>query len=151
MALSKESSSMKVTKDGLKRLESQYSGYLEGEILDTFFVEFGIRFAAGHWAAGGFADRFAPGGYDPSLDDSTASQIERVAKAGVKGVEFHEALFIDDNYRTDKRKVNEVKAALAEYKLEPTNMNINLFSNPKWKLQPFFEPEMETWGNYQRQ
>ncbi len=134
MPLRKESRSMKVTKEGLKRLESQYCGYLEGEILDAFYVEFGIRFAAGHWAAGGFADRFAPGGYDPGLDDSTAAQIERVAKAGIKGIEFHEALFIDGNYRTDKRKVNEVKLALAEYKLEPTNMNINLFSNSKWKL-----------------
>ncbi len=125
---------MKVTKEGLKRLASEYSGYLEGEILDKFYEEFGIRFAAGHWAAGGFADRFAPGGYNPGLDDSTVAQIERVAKAGVKGVEFHEALFIDGNYKTDKRKVAEVKEALAKHKLEPTNMNFNLFSDPKWKL-----------------
>jgi len=125
---------MKVTKEGLKRLASEYSGYLEGEILDKFYEEFGIRFAAGHWAAGGFADRFAPGGYNPGLDDSTVFQIERVAKAGVKGVEFHEALFIDGNYKTDKRKVAEVKEALAKHKLEPTNMNFNLFSDPKWKL-----------------
>ena len=125
---------MKVTKEELKRLASEYSGYLEGEILDKFYEEFGIRFAAGHWAAGGFADRFAPGGYNPGLDDSTVAQIERVAKAGVKGVEFHEALFIDGNYKTDKRKVAEVKEALAKHKLEPTNMNFNLFSDPKWKL-----------------
>lgn len=125
---------MKVTKEGLKRLAREYSGYLEGEILDKFYEEFGIRFAAGHWAAGGFADRFAPGGYNPGLDDSTVAQIERVAKAGVKGVEFHEALFIDGNYKTDKRKAAEVKEALAKYKVEPTNMNFNLFSDPKWKL-----------------
>jgi len=125
---------MKVTKEGLKRLDSEYRGYLEGEILDKFYEEFGIRFAAGHWAAGGFADRFAPGGYNPGLDDSTVAQIERVAKAGVKGVEFHEALFIDGNYKTDKRKVAEVKEALAKYKVEPTNMNFNLFSDSKWKL-----------------
>jgi len=125
---------MKVTKEGLKTLAREYSGYLEGEILDKFYEEFGIRFAAGHWAAGGFADRFAPGGYNPGLDDSTVAQIERVAKAGVKGVEFHEALFIDGNYKTDKRKVAEVKEALAKHKLEPTNMNFNLFSDPKWKL-----------------
>lgn len=125
---------MKITKEGLKRLAREYSGYLEGEILDKFYEEFGIRFAAGHWAAGGFADRFAPGGYNPGLDDSTVAQIERVAKAGVKGVEFHEALFIDGNYKTDKRKAAEVKEALAKYKVEPTNMNFNLFSDPKWKL-----------------
>jgi xylose isomerase len=125
---------MRVTKAGLKRLESDYSGYLEGERLDRFCGEFGIRIAAGHWAAGGFADRFAPGGYDPGLDGGTVAQIERVAKAGIEGIEFHEACFIDENYKRDRRKVAEVKKALTRYKVEPTNMNINLFSDAKWRL-----------------
>ena len=125
---------MKVTKAGLKRLESKYSGYLEGTRLDRFCEEFGIRVAAGHWAAGGFADRFAPGGYDPGLDGGTVAQIERVAEAGIKGIEFHEACFIDEKCRKDKRKVAEVKKALTKYKVEPTNMNINLFSDAKWRL-----------------
>lgn len=125
---------MKVTKQGLKRLESEFKGYLEGKRLDRFCEAFGIRVAAGHWAAGGFADRFAPGGYDPGLDGSTVAQIERVAKAGIKGIEFHEACFTDENYRKDKRKVAEVKKALTRYKVEPTNMNINLFSDAKWRL-----------------
>lgn len=125
---------MRVTKAGLGRLETKYSGYLEGETLDEFCEEFGIRIAAGHWAAGGFADRFAPGGYDPGLDGSIVAQIERVAKAGIEGVEFHEALFIDGSYKKDRRKLAEVKEALTKYKVEPTNMNINLFSDPKWRL-----------------
>ena len=125
---------MKVAQEGLRRLESEYGGYLEGEILEKFCEEFGIRIAAGHWAAGGFADRFAPGGYDPGLDGSIVAQIERVAKAGIKGVEFHEACFIDENYKKDRSKVAEVKKALTGYKVEPTNMNINLFSDPKWRL-----------------
>jgi L-rhamnose isomerase len=125
---------MRVTKAGLKRLGSQYSGYLEGEKLDRFCDEFGIRIAAGHWAAGGFADRFAPGGYDPALDGSIVAQIERVAKAGIKGIEFHEACLIDGNYKRDRRKVAAVKKALIKYKVEPTNMNINLFSDAKWRL-----------------
>ena len=125
---------MKVTKAGLKKLESKYSGYLEGERLDQFLEEFGIKIAAGHWAAGSFADRFARGGYNPGLDDSTVAQIERVAKAGIKGIEFHEVVFIDENYRKDEGKITEVKEALAKYGVEATNMNTNLFSDPKWKL-----------------
>ncbi len=125
---------MRVTKAGLKRLESEFDGYLEGKRLDRFCEEFGIRIAAGHWAAGGFADRFAPGGYDAILDGSTVAQVERVSKAGIKGIEFHEACFIDENYKRDKRKVAEVKRALTRCKVEATNMNINLFSDAKWRL-----------------
>jgi xylose isomerase len=125
---------MKITKENLKKIEKEYRGYLEGDKLDKFFEEFGIKFAAGHWAAGGFADRFAPGGYNPGLADSVVSQIERVAEAGIKGIEFHEALFIDKNYKKDKNKVDEVKKALAKYKIEATNMNTNLFTDSKWKL-----------------
>jgi len=125
---------MRVTKAGLKRLESEFDGYLEGKRLDRFCEEFGIRIAAGHWAAGGFADRFAPGGYDAILDGSAVAQVERVSKAGIKGIEFHEACFIDENYKRDKRKVAEVKRALTRYKVEATNMNINLFSDAKWRL-----------------
>lgn len=125
---------MKVAEEGLRKLESEYSGYLEGGRLGRFFNEFEIKFAAGHWAAGGFADRFAGDGYNPGLDDSIVAQIERVAKAGIRGIEFHEVLFIDANYKKDKSKIAEVKEALARYKVEPTNMNTNLFSDPKWKL-----------------
>lgn len=125
---------MKVTDGGLKKLKTDYAGYLEGSKVDAFFGEFGIKFAAGHWAAGGFADRFAPGGYNPGLDGEIVAQIERVSKAGVRGIEFHEAVFIDARYRTDKGKIAKVKEALSKYGVEPTNMNTNLFSDPKWRL-----------------
>jgi len=125
---------MKVTKEGLRSLERKYKGYLEEERLDEFFREFEIKFAAGHWAAGGFADRFATGGYNPGLDDNPVAQIERVSKARIEGIEFHEVLFINENYRKDNSKIAEVKRALSRYNIEPTNMNINLFADPKWKL-----------------
>ncbi|MDD5687300.1 MAG: TIM barrel protein [Elusimicrobia bacterium] len=125
---------MKLTKSSLGKLDKEYAGYLEGKKLDSFFNEFGIDFAAGHWSAGGFADRFAPGGYNPGLDESIIAQIERVAKAGIKGIEFHEALFIDKNYKKDKSKIDKIKESLAKNKVEPTNMNTNLFGDPKWKL-----------------
>lgn len=130
----------RLAKEGLKKLESEYGGYLEGKKLDQFFEEFEIKFAAGHWAAGSFADRFATGGYNPGLDDSTVAQIARVAKAGIKGIEFHEALFIDKNYQKDKSKIAEVKQALTRYKVQPTNMNTNLYTDPKWKLGGITNP-----------
>ena len=128
---------MKVSKESLEKLEKEYGGYLEGERLDKFFDEFEIRFAAGHWCAGDFCDRFAPGGYnsnDTAFRSDIVSQIERVAEAKIKGIEFHEALFIDKNYKKDTSVIEKTKEALAKYQVVPTNMNTNLFSDPKWKL-----------------
>ena len=34
----------------LKKIKTEYSGYIEGNGVDKFFKEFGINFAAGHWA-----------------------------------------------------------------------------------------------------
>ncbi|MCK4261685.1 TIM barrel protein [bacterium] len=128
---------MKVNKENLGKLNKQYSGYLEGEKLDQFFEEFEINFAAGHWCAGDFADRFAPGGYNsdnPKFRSDIVAQIERVAQAGIKGIEFHEALFIDGNYKKDSSIIAKVKEALEKNKVTPTNMNTNLFTDPRWKL-----------------
>ncbi len=125
---------MKVNQENLGKLETLYKDYLEGERVDQFFAEFDIHFAAGHWCAGDFLDRFATTGYNLELDSGIVAQIERVAKAGIKGIEFHEALFIDEDFKKDPRKISAVKDALSQYKLIPTNMNTNLFTHPKWKL-----------------
>jgi len=116
---------MKVSKESLDKLDKEYNGYLEGETLDRFFGEFDINFAAGHWCAGDFADRFAPGGYN-SLDSRFSSdivaQIERIAQANIKGIEFHEAVFIDKNYRKDSAVIERVKEALKKNKVIPTSL-----------------------------
>ena len=128
---------MDITQKKLSKLKTKYSGYLSGGRIDEFFGEFGIKFAAGHWCAGDFADRFAPAGYmsnDPNFKHGTVAQIERVVKAGIKGIEFHESLFIDENFKKDSGKIREVKDALKRNKVTPTNMNTNLFTHPKWKL-----------------
>ncbi|MEK6647101.1 MAG: TIM barrel protein [Candidatus Firestonebacteria bacterium] len=128
---------MKIDAKNLKKIKTEYSGYIEGNGVDKFFKEFGINFAAGHWAAGDFCDRFAPSGYNsnnPNFSSGIISQIERIAKAGIKGIEFHEAVFIDEKHKKDKIKINAVKNALIKNKLVPTNMNINLFTDPKWKF-----------------
>jgi xylose isomerase len=128
---------MRLDKKSLVKLDKEYEGYLEGEKLDRLFAEFGINFAAGHWCAGDFADRFAPKGYNSNkkgFSSDIVSQIERVSQAGIKGIEFHEAIFIDKNYKKDAKIIERVKRALEKNRVIPTNMNTNLFSDPKWKL-----------------
>lgn len=128
---------MKVSKENLSKLDKEYGGYLEGERLDRFFEEFAIDFAAGHWCAGDFSDRFATGGYNsqyPQFSSDIVAQIERVAQAGIKGIEFHEAVFINKNYQKDFSVIERVKEALKKNNIVPTNMNTNLFTDPKWKL-----------------
>ena len=135
---------MKVEKASLAELEKKYAGYLEGDKVDRFFDEFGIKFAAGHWCAGDFVDRFASTGYNPDLDSSPAAQVERVAKAGIKGIEWHEAVFIDSDYKKDDKKIAEIKGAMKAHGIVPTNMNTNLFTDPRWKLGGVTNPDAAT-------
>ena len=126
-----------------KKLETDYDGYLEGDRLDQFFSDFEIRFAAGHWCAGDFMDRFAPSGYqsdDPKFKSDIVSQMERVAKARIKGIEFHEAVFLDEKDKPDPKKISAVKQALERLGLTPTNMNTDLWGKPKWKLGGIANP-----------
>jgi len=132
---------MRITKESLAKLEDYYRGYLEGGKLDEFFREFGIKFAAGHWAAGDFMDRFATKGYFPELKSDVISQMERVAAAGIEGIEFHDVLFLNERGEVDHDKVAEVKEALERLNLKPTTMNINLFTDPKWKMGGLTNPD----------
>jgi xylose isomerase len=134
---------MKVDRRTLGKLK-KYGQYLEGRKIDEFFVDFGIKFAAGHWCAGDFADRFAPAGYNshnPKFSSEATAQIERVAKAGIKGIEFHEQVFIDNKYKIDEAKIKAVKTALKKYGLRVTNMNTNLFTDSKWRLGGITNPD----------
>jgi hypothetical protein len=47
---------MRVNADNLALLETDYTGYLEGDKVTAFFDTYGINFSAGHWCAGGFSD-----------------------------------------------------------------------------------------------
>jgi xylose isomerase len=134
---------VKVTKNLLSKLETEYSGYLEGERLNRFFKEFGIKFAAGHWAAGDFLDRFATKGYWPELDSSIKAQMERVAKAGIEGIEFHDVLFLDENLRVVEDRISEVRELLDKLGLKATTMNVNMFTDPRWKLGSVTHPKRE--------
>jgi xylose isomerase len=134
---------MNVTPSNLATLDSEYSGYLEGDRVDRLFADFDIRFAAGHWCAGEFFDRFCPVGYnsDKPFDNSVEAQIERVARAGIKGVEFHEVVFLDDQGARDAEKIKSIQEALTRHNITPTNMNFNTWTNPKFKFGGVTNPD----------
>ena len=135
---------MQMTAEKLAKLTTEYAGYLEGDRLDAFFREFGIKFAAGHWCAGEFYDRFNPFGYNrhrPDFRDTIIDQIARVARAGIEGIEFHDVLFLDANGQIDDAKIAEVKDALAHYKVTPTNMNINVWTDSRYRLGGVTNPD----------
>src|SRR5262245_41982559 len=128
---------MRVTAKNLSKLTREFRGWLEGDRIQAFFDEYQIKFAIGHWAAGDFVDRFAPAGYMsnvPSFRNDVFGQIDRVHEAGCRAIEFHEAVFIDRHYRRDDYKIREVRDALAKHGMYCNNMNINCWSDPKWKL-----------------
>ena len=134
---------MKVTATNLAALDKKYKGYLKGPIVAEFFKDFGIRFAAGHWCAGGFCDRFATDGYclEGEYSSDIASQLERVKQADIEGVEFHDSVFLDKNFKADKDLIDLTKKNLKRLKLVPTNMNNNQFTHPKWKLGGITNPD----------
>jgi len=135
---------MKIDENNLSRLETDYGGYLKGEAVDAFFEDFDIKFSAGHWCAGDFYDRFATEGYnsnDPDFSSDILSQIRRVKQAGIKGIEMQSHLFVDDRFNTDHDTVKNVKAELERQGMVPTNMALNLFSDPKWKLGSLTNPD----------
>ncbi len=130
--------------DGLGKLQTDYDGYLEGEQVDRFLAEFGIQFAAGHWCAGEFFDRFCPVGYNsnnPEFVDGVVPQIARVAQAGIAGIEFHDMVFIDSHGARDEQIIRDVGSALAKHGVTPTNMNFNLWTDPKYKFGSVTHPD----------
>ncbi|MEM2091847.1 MAG: TIM barrel protein, partial [Candidatus Bathyarchaeia archaeon] len=134
---------MRVDKARLVKLESVYRGYLEGDLLDKFLDDFDIKFASGHWSAGDFMDRFATKGYFPEIDSSIEAQLRRIAEAGIKGVEFHDVLFLDENLKVSEERISKVKELLDELKIKVSNMNVNMFTDPRWKLGSVTDPRRE--------
>ena len=135
---------MEISIDRLNSLDTDFRGYLEGDVVNRFFDAFGIKFAAGHWCAGEFRDRFCPVGYNsnnPDFIDTTVTQIARIKQAGIKGIEFHEDVFVDNNHLKDPAKVSEITDALKLHGLIPTCMNMNTWGDPKWKFGGVTNPD----------
>ena len=131
---------MRVDRDVLKRLDS-FPEYLEGEAVTEFLHTYDIKFAAGHWCAGDFVDRFAPGGYSTVDSSDILKQMERVAEAGIEGIEFHNTLFMDERYKIMEDVLSGVKDKLKKLNLIPTNMNLNFFTDPLWKYGGITHPD----------
>lgn len=133
---------MNVNEQNLRLLETKYTDYLEGSLVDEFLNDFGIKFAAGHWCAGEFYDRFCPVGYNSNtnFDNSVPAQIARVAKAGIKGIEFHNVLFTCKDGK-DPEKIREAQQALEQHNVVATNMNMNTWTDPKWKFGGITHPD----------
>ena len=130
--------------DSLAQIDSLFPGYLEGNAVDEFLSEFGIKFSAGHWCAGEFFDRFAPGGYnsnDPSFDGSEEAQIEKVAKAGIKGIEWHDMVFLHSDGSPNVPKIGSLASSMKSHGVVPTNMNFNLWSDPVYKWGSVTNPD----------
>ena len=135
---------MKTDAASLALIDSKYPGYLEGEDVDGFLKDFGIKFAAGHWCAGEFFDRFAPGGYnadDPTFDGSEEAQIARVARAGIKGIEWHEMVFLNKDGSRNQGRITAISDGMKAHGLVPTNMNFNLWSDPVYKWGSVTNPD----------
>jgi xylose isomerase len=68
------------------KLLGEFSGFLEGSVVDEFIDKFNIKLASGTWAAGNYYDRFMVKGYHEGLQSDIKSRIERVRRAGIRGV-----------------------------------------------------------------
>lgn len=135
---------MNTAPDFLASLDARYPGYIEGDQVDEFLKAAEIRFAAGHWCAGEFVDRFCPGGYNannPNFDPSEEAQVERVGKAGIEGIEWHEVVFMDKAGARDGAKIASITAAMQQHNVKPTNMNFNTWSNPVFKYGGITNPD----------
>ena len=131
---------MRVNADNLALLSTDFNGYIEGETVTHFFQTYGINFSAGHWCAGGFSDRFCKTYEETPLDDSPVGQIERVAKAGIAGVELNNEMFLDENLRICNDKIREVEDALHKFNLVPTNMNTNIWTRAYYRMGGITNP-----------
>ncbi len=133
---------MNLSPDLLKSLDTKYGGYLEGDQVDQLFVDFGIQFAAGHWCAGEFYDRFCVAGYNgKDFDSSIEAQMRRIRAAGIDGVEFHNQVFLTDTYERDPAKLASVKSELKQNRLTPTCMNMMTWHESKWKFGGITHPD----------
>jgi L-rhamnose isomerase len=132
---------MNVTADNLKRLDSDFTGYLEGDAVEAFFAMYGINFSAGHWCAGGFSDRFCRTYLEEPLDESAVGQIQRVAQAGIAGVELNNEMFLDASLQIDDSKIREVQDALKAHHVVPTNMNTNIWTRARYRMGSLSNPD----------
>ncbi|MCW5935579.1 MAG: TIM barrel protein [Fimbriimonadia bacterium] len=133
---------MRVTSEGLVKLDNEFQGYLEGEAVTRFFQEFDIQFSAGHWCAGEFSDRFCKSYTDdPHFEPGIAADIRRVKEAGIAGIELSDTLLRDEKMRVSDALIQTVQQALDTHRIIPTNMNTNVWTHAQWKWGGITHPD----------
>jgi L-rhamnose isomerase len=87
------------------------------------------KYAAGLWVYADTVDRFAPGGYK---GERTLADMIRMAgeTKGLQGIECHQIDF-------DSMSVDEYKKMTGDLGLVTTNVNTNVWSDPKFALNAF--------------
>ena len=126
------------TSEQLAYAASQH-GYLDREASLEFLRVMDIRMSVGHWSAGDFCDRFAPPGYhsdDPNFSSSFEAQARRTKAAGIDAIEVHQSVFEKTlNGDLDPAAIERAQEGyLSELGMRVTTCNINVWTNPKFRL-----------------
>lgn len=124
----------------LERLRA-YSGFIEGPLVDSFFREFNVKFAAGTWTAGDFSDRFNRSGYFPGLPSSPIDQARRIKEAGIVGVVPVDVQFLDSSLRVNRDLVDRFKATASELGLTIAGLALDLSGIPTFKMGTLTNPD----------
>ncbi|NUL81268.1 MAG: TIM barrel protein [Armatimonadetes bacterium] len=133
---------MQTTESNLARLETDFSGYLEGDRVTELLKTFDIRFSAGHWCAGDFSDRFCKSyTEDPEFQHGVLHDIRRVSEAGVEGIELSDTLFRRKDLTFDRELEEAAKHVLETQNVIATNMNINVWTHAKWRVGGITHPD----------
>ncbi len=133
------------TSDQLTYAASQ-TKYMGREQSMAFLKAMDIRMSVGHWSAGDFCDRFAPPGYhsdDPGFRTDFEAQCRRTKAAGVDAIEIHQSVFEQSmNGDIDHAAIARARDGyLPELGMTLAACNINTWTNPKFRLGGFCNPD----------
>lgn len=126
--------------ESLGRLD-EFTGFLEGNLVDTFLEVFNVKFGSGTWAAGPFSDRFMARGYFPGLSSDIISKIERIKKAGIKAFVPINMEFFDDKFNVQWDLVNRVKSYAEANGMIIAGFAIDLSGVPQLRLGTLANPD----------
>jgi xylose isomerase len=123
------------------KLLGEFSGFLEGSVVDEFIDKFNIKLASGTWAAGNYYDRFMVKGYHEGLQSDIKSRIERVRRAGIRGVLPVNTEFLRGDLSVDWELVDEVLELTRSINVEIAGLGLDLSGVPLFKHGSITNPD----------
>ncbi|MEM0005780.1 MAG: sugar phosphate isomerase/epimerase family protein [Ignisphaera sp.] len=126
--------------ESLSRLD-EFTGFLEGDMIDAFLEVFHVKFGSGTWAAGPFSDRFMARGYFPGLSSDILSKIERIKKAGIKAFVPINMEFFDEKFNVQWDLVDKVKGYAEANGMIIAGFAIDLSGVPQLRLGTLANPD----------